>query len=275
VTVCIAAVCERLKTIVMISDRLISADWISTEGVRKFDFLALVGPWVTMFAGDEAFRYEPLSIRIRDKTHGRGKLSLTAVADVCHEAYKIELQRKQEMEILLPTGWTREAFLKEGRASLGEYRFTELEQLVTKATLGVDLLVAGFDDAGYPQIFEMCNGAILIPPLPYHAIGAGRAAALSRMYTTPHLCYSNSFEEIAYGVCAAKFAAESTPTVGKDSTFVALEQDGDAILLEDNAVAKLRRIWETKGKPPVPRAALNFISKESVRVLWNDPKKNG
>jgi ATP-dependent protease HslVU (ClpYQ) peptidase subunit len=265
VTICIAAICEKLKKIILVSDRLVSLDWTSASGVRKLDFLTSTGPWLTMFAGSEAHRFEPLRDRIGELLLGKNTLSLAAVSEACHDAYRVELLRKIEMEVLLPSGWTREDFLKYGKTALSTHRYEELEQLVTKATLGVDLLVAGFDSNNQPQIFEICNGAIVVPPLSYHAIGSGGPIALSTLHGAPDCWSSRNFEEMAYHVCVAKFSAERAAGVGPDTTFVGLSQNEFLVVGDDVLLNKVRSAWKTKGRQ-IPRGAIKLLSSGLLRV---------
>jgi hypothetical protein len=100
VTVCIAAVCPNIHHIILVSDQLISNEWISVDGVSKFDQLDTAGRWIAMYSGHEAHRFQPLVRTIREQLAGGRSMHLVMTA--CAAAVRIELERKVEAEILAP-----------------------------------------------------------------------------------------------------------------------------------------------------------------------------
>ena len=258
-TVCIAAVCSRLNYIIEVSDRLVSSDETSADAVLKTDTLVPDVPWTVMFAG-RPDNYKRLLARIKASL-GDGRSPAEVVAAV-EEAYRLELLKIHETEILVPYGMSRDDFFVYGKERFTEYKFNAIVETLEQTHTDVTLLIAGFDERGDGRLYEAsCWGVMKEQPLEFHASGSGRGTALGTLYPIPEFARSENLLDVTYRLCAAKFAAESTPTVGESTFLFALARGGKQIsVLSPENLDALRRIWRTEGQPPVPDSAVSLLT---------------
>ena len=98
-------------------------------------------------------------------------------------AYRFELLKLIEVDILRPYGLAHDEFIRKGKRLLGEVRFNHVMDQVVAADLGIEILVAGLDAMGQTQLFSVSSRGLVTPAaLPYHAIGAGAPVALGTLY---------------------------------------------------------------------------------------------
>jgi len=258
-TVCIAAVFEDSNRIIAVTDSRISSDEQSAEGVAKLFFLPRKR-WAVMFAGDVRSATS-LVERIRADMPREHDLNVDAFIQICETAYRTELLKGVETEILLPFGMSRHEFLTTGRQCFGDQRFDNLVERISQASLGVELLCAGFDDRGYPHLLEVTAAGAIVrcSHLPFHAIGSGALMALTSLY--PLRIASETYEALIYRCCAAKFAAESSPGVGRETTVYTFGPQSDSIRhVMSGRLDPLRDVWMSLGQPPVPTEALAVVA---------------
>jgi proteasome subunit B (beta)-like protein len=277
VTVCIGVVSQSLNQIAIVFDALISGPGVSAEGVSKSDLLTHVGPWCVMYAG-EAHRFRSLQKRIADalpQLHQIHQIPLTEpkrtiaipslqqVVKACEDAYKVELLKRQEVEILLPYGLTLQDFIDTGLSKFGERKFTELLSKIENSVLGVSLLVVGFDEEKRPHIFELSEAGVIsnFDHIGFHAIGEGQAIALGTLYPKTNVRYLLDESYLVYYACSAKFAAENAPSVGDETTCVVIGPPPRMYFnIFPKTLAELKTIWTNEGQPPVPATALALIA---------------
>lgn len=219
-----------------------------------------------MFAG-HAPRFKPLIERIREPLGDvrETRLTLETVVALVERAYSLEIQKLIETQILLNLGVTRDAFIQNGRESLGEVRFNNILDQIDAIDLDIELLVVGLDAVAQKQIFAVSpHGAVTRAVLPYHAIGSGAYLALGTMYQLAHFPQMDTAENV-YRACTAKFAAESAPGVGRETYAMVIEPLTGAWTLIMNT-DELRELWRIKGQPPVPPAATRLI-KRDLKIL--------
>lgn len=266
VTVCIAAVCPALGRIVWASDSLISSETAAVEGAVKMAEIKQYGAkWMVLFAGD-AHRFRALVEHAQRLIAGG---TLPHVMDAFSDAYKIELLKRIETEILLPYGWTRDEFLDKGRERLGDARFGLLVDQITQTKLSIDLLIAGFSDDGGMHMFQMDAYGVStrIDQVRFHAIGVGANAAFGALYPVSYIFDEREPEQIVYRMCAAKFSAEAVPGVGEMTFLGWRDRNGAVGLLLPAGVGQLRLLWKQLGQPPVPPDAVHVIRELALGLV--------
>lgn len=262
-TICIAAKCELLGRIIFAADALISNDTSSFEGGVKFNFIINAGAeWVAMFAG-HAPEFRSILEQVRGRLKGG---TLTDVTEAFEHACATALRKRIEVDLLASYGWTRDEFLATGRVSLGDQRFDRIVDAMEQTSLGIEFLVAGYDALRSARMFHVTDRGYVtrIDQLPFHAVGNGSHAAMSSMLPLGRFCGSSDFQEIVYRVCAAKFAAESVPGVGRETYISWIGADGESGALWPNGVDLLRDQWREQGQPPVPVKAKSTIDEYTI-----------
>jgi 20S proteasome alpha/beta subunit len=271
VTVCIAVLPRFSDTIVLVSDELLSSQDISVEGVMKWAPIEVGTEWYAMFAG-EASRFPTLMARVREVLGDarNRRLTLPTVTAAFEAAYLLEARTRVETEILRPYGMSQDDFIQKGKRLLGEVRFNAVaDDVVAAADLGIEMLVAGLDAWGRTQLFSVTPRGVITPAaLPYHAIGAGAFVALGTLYPLPHFPMGGpELAATVYRACAAKFAAESAPSVGKSThVMIVSPMAGTWTMLME--IEGLRELWRTRGQPPVPSRAEASIARDLKRLVY-------
>jgi hypothetical protein len=282
-TLCIASVsrAQPRAHIVTVSDLMLSADYVSVETrVTKVEPISPTRRWIMMFAGSPS----PIStIQLAVKQELLNANSTETEGDIraaVEMAYKSELKREIETEILGPFGIDRETFIHRGRAWFGDQQFDRLAYEIADCRLDLDLLIAGFEPSGLPRIFSIGNPAGAFESherTGFHAIGSGSIRGLGSLFTTYDPTLSKS--QLAYRVCEAKFAGESALGVG-EQTYVltlALDTNGNAeyqSLYPEDVEKLIRPRWEAEGKPPIPNGLTEEIEKGLRPTKWMNWKNS-
>jgi hypothetical protein len=265
-TVCIAVWPQFTGTYILVTDQMLSSDDASVDGAMKMAMIAPVGQWTAMFAG-EATRFSPLMDRVRDLLGDvrNTRLSLGSVTAAVEKAYEIELRTRIEVDILMPYGMSRDEFVTKGREAVGDVRFNFMMDQIAATDLGIELIVVGLDGYAQSQMFTVSTkGAITPSVLGYEAIGNGAPTALGTLYQLKYFP-TQDFEDVVYRACAAKFAAENVPGVGRQTYALLVEPMSGAWTLVKE-VERLREIWEGKGQPPFPPEARRIVSRDVRRL---------
>jgi len=267
VTVCIAALPRFTDKIILVSDLLLSSDEASVDGVIKFATIAPLTEWYVMFAGDPS-RFQTLMDRLRGLLGDvkNTRLTVETVTAGFEQAYRLELLRVIESDVLRPYGLTHAHFIRKGKRLLGEVRFNHVMDRVEAVDLGVEVLVAGLDAWGQTRLFSVSTRGLVSPAaLPYHAIGAGAPIALGSLYPLTYFPTFDQLAETVYRVCAAKFAAENAPSVGESTYAVVISPMASTWTIVTD-IDRLRQLWKTKGQPPVPTEARRLIERDLQRI---------
>lgn len=75
--------------------------------------------------------------------------------------------------------------------------------------------------------------------------------------------------DVIYRLCAAKYAAESTPSVGRNTFLFALALGGkETTVISPEHLDELRDVWRREGQPPVPSGAITLL-KNNLLILNN------
>lgn len=246
-TVCIAAICEQGKCIVVAADRMVTAGPpmnLEFEHDRS-KVSALTDCCVAMNAGDALLAQEILR-------HIRGGLQtepdIDAIVQLLVAAYTQARQGRIE-EQLRAMGMTLSTFLAEGLKQLGPL-FPNLVQQITQMNAGVELLVAGFTSQGDGRLAFVHNpGAVRwFDPLGFHAIGSGGMHAAMTMISVSH-SISVAPERAVLNVYTAKRNAEVAPGVGRNTDLLVLNNRKKPKAVNSAVLEELGRLYDTSRQP--------------------------
>lgn len=232
-TVCIAALADHGKSLILAADRMIGIDTVESDmDVSKI--VDLHKDWRVMFAGtfpavfeivDEA---KPLLPSGKSATVGQ---ILNAIAT---SYQKVRLMHA-EAGIVKNYGYDLEYLRNVGAEKMGEATFREIISDVKSFGFDLDLLVAGFDGAGHGQIFKFDPSRI--DPIEradvpgFDAIGSGAEAAVHMLYQRG-LTYRTKLREALYYVLEAKYFGERASGVGPDTDLHILRYGREPILIK-------------------------------------------
>jgi hypothetical protein len=269
-TVCIAAISYKDQCIVTASDFMLSLDWASKDTQTiKLQPLCPSGRWVAMFSGNPTVDAHVIKVA-SDTISSTGKETSADVVKAVEKAFRDELKRKIEGELLSPYGLDRDTFLREGFAGLGEHHFNRLASEIASVRLDTSFLIAGYEpDNGAPKLISAADPGTheYHNSLGFCAIGAGWAQALGSLYNTykPDL----SRDDLIYRICEAKFLSESALGVGKRTVVLIVAPDGSHKGLYPEFVEPIREIWLRQGRPPVPQDFYTKVKGTIHEIKWS------
>jgi len=272
-TLCIGAISRRDLAIVTISDLMLSApdETMSAEtGGMKLTPIGTEGLWLSLYAGDSSI---PARIHARvEKALINQPQDLVRIEAAFRDAFKAELKRKIEDEMLGPSGLTRGEFMRKGREYFGDEEFVRLYYHMNKIELDTEFLVGGFDiqpTGTIPRLFSLSDPGVTAyrDAQSYCAIGIGSTLANATLTTLPFDPF-DSLQNIIYRLCEAKFRGESALGVGKMTFVVVLYPDGKTAAIFPERTEQIRSLWGAKGKPPVPPEAAQLIPTLFMPIGW-------
>lgn len=272
------------KRLILITDNRVAFGDFSGENLSLKTRPILYGYWQVMFAGNEVEHAEPI-IRTAQK-----ELLATAeknkrphepeeVAAIVDHAYSEQLQAQIENKILRKHHFDAESFQKIGKLKCTPEVYAKTWDRIDREKLSLRFLVCGFDteERAHIWLVDGENAPTSYNEINFWAIGKGASTALSRiaLHVSKHQGFG-TIEEAVYVGLTAKFAAEAASDVGP-STFVAilefphhpssLRGRANALgMVSDDAIKRIRTIWDKTGVPPVPRSACTVLSKDIAEV---------
>jgi hypothetical protein len=198
-----------------------------------------------MYAADDVSAFPEVLRPIREKLQG-GAANFEDVVSAVTAAYRLARKARFERVILNDCLMTHEEFLQHGLERLGEAIFTRKLYEMDQMGLGMQLLIAGFDDASVPHIMS-CDSfgrVTLHDALSFHAIGAGDFAALGSLHRNDKFRFSGDIEHIAHRLMEAKYCAETCTAVGKQRTIVVAFFSDGKIRFTFSDIDAVRDAWE-------------------------------
>ena len=239
-TVCVAALCEDRKTIVLVSDRLISYSFVQSEpevGKR----LSLHKNWHVLMAGDDIDPIFDIVDLAKEKLKDIPAPSLATVKAEMFDAYK-EIRRSiAEARYISPRGVSLDNFIKEGMKWVPESDYLERVGKVDEYELRVELLVAGFDEHKVGHVFSIESddnrGYPRSHDVGFYAIGGGSTNATFFM-TFRAVSFSTTAREMVLYALEGKYWAEEATGVGEDTDIRIIRADEDDIIIELDRIEK-------------------------------------
>jgi hypothetical protein len=256
-TICVAALCNGGRAIMTASDRMMAwGPGVTAETSLKYDVIH--GRWAVMIAGDDIMPTEPMIRQLREALAQHEAPRVAVVEGAIRDVWRNVKNQIAETTVLSPYNITLDAFVRKGRNLFGELVFADMCSAIQRAgELSCELLVHGFEENDSGHILHVVNPGepVNFERLGFAAIGSGRDSAMaSLMWEPAHRSYGMTSDAI-YRVCAAKFMAETALGVGRNTVVCGFHANGDRFVLDDERVAKVRRLWETDGRPKIPKAS--------------------
>jgi hypothetical protein len=249
-TICIAASCAAARAIVVASDRMLSAPFLTLEFDHpdaKIDEIST--SCVALSAGDALTSHEVLS----EDSGPAGQLHDPDISDFVsqiRQRFVAARKRLANEQILEPRGLSFEQFYQRGGiSSLPPDLAMMIDDEIQRMRLDVSIIVAGVDRAG-PHIFsiEDPGTSACYDRLSYHAIGSGhRHAMLSLVAHNQHL--RMGLNQTVFNVFCAKKAAEAAPGVGQATEMRIITRDEGIKNLSVEELNLLLPLYEKKMKP--------------------------
>jgi hypothetical protein len=256
-TVCIAAVCDDGKNVVVAADRMftapppISMEFETSE--KKIESLAI--GCVAMSSGNSAYASEIIA-GTRVGLAGAQQPLMSDVAERVKEAYVSVRMAKLREQILIPHMGPDFLRVEAVGKTLPEYLapqgalYGQLVMLMTQFNLGSDFIVTGVDTGGARICVVGHPGTLAwLDKLGYASTGSGGIHATMRLALGAQT-RSSSLTDTVYRVFDAKKASEVAPGVGPQ-TDMAIVSAGSINTLSESVLKTLLEIFnESEGKKP-------------------------
>ncbi len=245
-TVCIAANCAGCNAVVVASDRMLSAPFLTLEFDHpdaKIDQVSQT--CVALTSGDALAAQDVLA----DGAGYAGQLQnpfVTNFADQIRQKFVEARKRLANEQILEPRGMTFADFYLGGAITRlpGDLAMV-LDNQIQRLRLEVSLILAGVDQTG-AHIFsiEDPGTTACFDRLGYHAIGSGHRHALLTLVA--HSQYKTTdINRTVFNVYSAKRAAEAAPGVGSATEMRVITKAG-IVAVDQATLAKLEPLYATK-----------------------------
>jgi hypothetical protein len=254
-TVCVAALCNAEHVIVTASDSMMA--WgpsMTAETSLKYE---MVHPrWGCMLAGDDITPAEPIIRLTRQRLVEHQVPSVSQVEEAIRTSWRTVKNQIAETHVLSPYGITIDTFVRDGRNIFGDAAFADMCSEIARASeLSCELLFYGFGRSDRGHLLHVVHPGepVDFQRLGFAAIGSGRDSAMaSLMWEPAHRSFAGTTDG-TYRVCAAKFMAETAMGVGRDTIVIGIRADNSKFLLRDSDVSQIRELWETEGRPRIPK----------------------
>jgi hypothetical protein len=264
VTLCIAAIAENGKDLVLVNDTKVSfGSYLADKAFNKN--IPFIGEYALLIAGDDVAHAG--AVIHRATVAARKLRESDEIAEVLFRECQVERDRIVEARILKKHLFDTKTFQQKGKHLCTDAVFYDIHSRMEHIPFSLDFILAGFDLKGNAHIrFTNCD----TPPQDYDAIGfwaigSGATSAIgSYCHAVEYLHTSRNapIAEVAYHTLAAKFMAESASDVGKDTFFVALRSVQDSTTTAQTQMRFLsfwggmeyvRKRWEKDGAPRMPK----------------------
>lgn len=256
-TVCIAAICDAGKAIVVAADRMFTAGPpvnLEFETAEK-KIEALSPSCVALLSGNSAFGTEIMQGALA-RLHGAQRPQVVLAADSVKESYAHVRGTKVRETIIVPylgpdflraeqLGANIPTYLKD-QANL----YGQLVMLMNNFNMGSDIIVAGVDDQGARlAVIGHPGTTAWFDKLGYAAIGSGGIHATMRLSLGAHTRNSPLVDTL-YRVYDGKRASEVAPGVGQQTDIAIVYPDRTEQGSPDLLKALLDVFNESGGKVP-------------------------
>jgi 20S proteasome alpha/beta subunit len=247
-TVCIAALCDNRKAIILAADKMIGSHAIEAEAeIHKI--LRLHKDWQVMLAGnDVAPAFEIVDSAKKKLSKGKS-FSVQEVEHAVVESYREKRLAEAASQHLAPRGWTPETFNSPSANALPESLRLAIDSAIENHRLDLELLVAGFDRNGQGHIFSVSDydnrGAARRFDIPgFQAIGSGsHGANYMMMYRA--MSPALPIRWALYHVLEGKYFGEFAAGVGLRTDLYILRHAKQSIKIKEDTVdEKLMKICE-------------------------------
>jgi hypothetical protein len=256
-TVCIAAVCDGGKAIVVAADRMFTAGApINLEFETAEKKIESLSPsCAALLAGNSAFGTEIMQGALASLA-GAQKPAVVQAAESVKESYaQVRATKVREM-IVLP--WLGPDYLRAEQlgSNLPTYLqpqaavYNQIVMTMNNFNMGSDIIVAGVDDHGARLAVIGHPGTIAwFDKLGYAAIGSGGIHATMRLSLAGHT-RNTALLQTLYGVYDSKRASEVAPGVGQETDVSIVYNDRTEPCSPEVLAALLETFNEAGGKIP-------------------------
>jgi len=260
-TICVAGICERGKSIVVVADQKLSATAYSADSMVLKVF-GLRNNWGVMWASEKVTAVSSVLYAAAEAC--KSKAQYPDMVKAFRAALQGCLLENATARVLGPFGIDMKKFLAKGKMMFTEGEHADIVKKLLSECTESEFMVFGFDRRNQAHIFTVVDQDATIKTeghtiVGFAAIGSGADMAQSSLFF--HKYSKNySLDLATYLLCEAKFMAESAEGVGEDTLCIVHRPQAKTFPLFPAHVQQIREFWQTYGKPKIPADAPVFVS---------------
>ncbi len=243
-TICLGAICQDYKTIVVAADRLITSYYPPIEfehGTPKIE--NITNSFVALTAGS-ATEHTELFQMTKSRVFGKASPQVQDIINAVKDSFVGLRMKGAEEKYFKPKGLTIEEYYKNIRLLPVELAIT-YDRILEKASLNIDILIAGIDSTG-AHIYQISDPGIsdCFDAIGYGAIGSGYLHAAQNFIFNNYLPIY-SLEGCLYVVYESKRVSEKSPGVG-EATDMAIITKNSTRTVDDKIMKVLCDLYTKK-----------------------------
>jgi 20S proteasome alpha/beta subunit len=232
-TVCIAAICDDGKAIVVAADRMFTTPGISVEfETEEQKIEQLADNCVALSAGNSAYATEVLGA-VRQHLNANRSPWIAEVAEAVRVEYTATRHKKIDETIVMAMLGADFSTFRQRGGTLATYlekqqqMFQQITMMGNQYNLGVDIIVAGIDtETAHISQITHPGSLFNLEKLGYATIGSGAIHAMTKLTLGSQTRHTGLYDTV-HIVYEAKRAAEAAPGVGNATDIAVIRaQDG-------------------------------------------------
>jgi hypothetical protein len=237
-TVCVAALCDNRKTLILAADKMVGVGYIESDlDIEKA--LRIHRDWWVMIAGNDVSPAFDIIDNIKNRVKKKNGVSVSSLTRIATEEYLAKKKAVFETANLDPLGWNMKRFnSEESRQILPAQLRVELYTKMAQHQLDINLLFAGFD-RGQGHVFHLgksTRGVAKRHDIPgFYVIGSGTIGGGYMMYYRDYSFKMPSRLALYYAT-EAKYFGELAGGVGTNSDIIVARAGGRVIRLSEESV---------------------------------------
>lgn len=267
-TICIAANCAKGEAVVVASDRMLSAPFLTLEFDHPDAKIDLISQTcVALTAGDALTAHDVLAAGPGLAGQLQNPL-IQHFADHVRQKFVESRRRLANEQILEPRGLSFESFYRHGGISqLPPDLAMLLDNHIQQMRLEVSIIVAGIDQGGaHIYDIEDPGTSYCYDRVGYHAIGSGhRHALLTLVAHSQHV--NTGLNQTIFNVYCAKRASEIAPGVGLATEMRVITRTGGVKSLSSEELSGLAPLYDKRMNPK-----LDEVDQAIAALPYEKPK---
>ena len=245
-TICIAAICQKGKKVVIASDRMLTIHVPAREFEHESSKMEIIAEKAVMTTAGDALAQRCLLEIIAKEVSQKSPEKMRDIGEIVQKAY-VSCRLKRVEEIFLKSRGLNLADYYKLAKNLPPEIYMNIDANMQQFNYNLIVLVAGVDASG-GHIYQIVNPGVLdsFTKIGYCAIGSGEHMAIISFITNG---YSPQMDrnKALYLVYEAKKMAEHAPGVGAKTDLIIIDSEG-VRKIDDTTLSKLEEIYITKLK---------------------------
>lgn len=244
-TVCIAALCNNAKSIIVVSDRMITATYPPVEFEHGIPKLEIICPSCVVLTAGDALAHADLCRNVREAISSISRPRTAQITEQVRRGYITQRLEAIEQLFFAPRGWALQDFYGRLIGALPTDLAVTIDNQIATYDYGLTIIIAGVD-TDQAHIYGLRHPGMVdcYDSIGYHAIGIGSIHAISSLIANGYLP-TTGVKMAIYLVYEAKRNAESAPGVGKD-TDMAILRESECQNITPEQISALEQIYDSR-----------------------------